>query len=75
MSIPRGNFFFYFQLRTGEKDADSVYCSSKMSFVPSVIKYNLWVPFFLVDELKVLIEFSGERFYIRGDKTNSLVIF
>lgn len=74
MSIPRGNFFFYFQLRTGEKEVDSVYCSSEMSFVPSVIKYNLWDPFFLVDELKVLIEFSGERFYIR-DKSNSLIIF
>ena len=41
MSIPRGNFFFYFQLRTGEKDADSVYCSSKMSFAHTTVMRNL----------------------------------
>lgn len=61
--------FFYFQLRTDEKEVCNVYCSRKMSFVPNIIKLNLWVCSFLGDELNVLIEFSGEEFYIRRDKT------
>lgn len=30
--------FFYFQLRTDEKEVCNVYCSRKMSFVPNIIK-------------------------------------
>lgn len=66
--------FFYFQLRTDEKEVCNGYCSRKMSFVPNIIKHNLWVCSFLGDELNVLIEFSGEGFYIRRDKTLLVVV-
>lgn len=36
-------FFFYFQLRTDEKEVYSIYSSRKTSFVSNIIKYNLWV--------------------------------
>lgn len=31
-------FFFYFQLRTDEKEVYSIYSSRKTSFVPNIIK-------------------------------------
>ena len=50
-------FFFDFQPRTDEKEVCNVYCSRKISFVPNIIKHNLWVSSFLGDELNVSIEF------------------
>lgn len=35
--------FFDFQLRTDEKEVCNVYCFRKISFVPSIIRHNLWV--------------------------------